>query len=45
MTEPTVPRQRTEIADIYVEIIGESAQAAQGNNPQLVKKAVPYLIE
>lgn len=45
LTEPAVPRQRTEIHDIYVEIIGESAQAAQGNNPQLVKKAVPYLIE
>lgn len=45
LTEPAVPRQRAEIHDVYVEIIGESAQAAQGNNPQLVKKAVPYLIE
>lgn len=45
LTEPTVPRERTEIADIYVEIVGESANAADGNNIQTVKKAVPYLIE
>ena len=45
LTEPTVPRQRTEVHDVYVEIVGESANAADGNNIQTVKKAVPYLIE
>lgn len=44
MVEPTAPRNRTEVHDVYVEVVGESANAAEGS-VQVVKKAVPYLIE
>lgn len=42
LVEPTAPRDRTEVHDVYAEIIGESA--TQGD-AQTVKKAIPYLIE
>lgn len=45
LVEPSVPRQRTESHDVYVEVVGESANAIEGGNFQVVKKSVPYLIE
>ena len=45
LMEPAVPRARTEIHDVYVEIVGETANSFEGNNIQVVKKSVPYLIE
>ncbi len=45
LVEPSVPRVRTENHDVYVEIIGESANAVEAGNFQVVKKSVPYLIE
>ena len=42
---PAVPRQRAESHDVYVEVVGESANAIEGGNFQVVKKSVPYLIE
>ena len=44
LTEPAVPRARTETHDIYVEIKGETENSGN-NNFQVVKKSVPYLIE
>lgn len=44
LVEPTARRQRTETHDVYAEFVGESANAAEGSI-QVVKKAVPYLIE
>jgi hypothetical protein len=44
LVEPTVARERTENSDIYVEVVGETANAT-GNTFQVVKKSVPYLIE
>lgn len=44
LVEPTAPRDRTEVHDVYMEVVGLSANASQGN-VQIVKKAVPYLIE
>ncbi|MBA3511796.1 pilus assembly protein TadG-related protein [Sphingomonas sp.] len=44
LTEPVAARtSRTENGDIYVEVIGETENS--GNTFQVVKKAVPYLIE
>jgi hypothetical protein len=44
LTEPVLARaNRTENGDIYIEVVGETENA--GNNFQVVKKSVPYLIE
>jgi Flp pilus assembly protein TadG len=45
LVEPSVPRPRTENADIYVEVIGETSNRTDGNAIQTIKKSVPYLIE
>jgi Flp pilus assembly protein TadG len=42
LTEPAVPRVRTESHDVYVEVVGI---ASRQGNAQTVQKAVPYLIE
>lgn len=45
LVEPTVPRDRTEIHDVYVEVIGETGNMTDGGAIQAVRKSVPYLIE
>jgi len=48
LVQPSLARSngvRTENGDIYVEIIGETANATNEGAVQLVKKSVPYLIE
>jgi hypothetical protein len=48
LVQPALARTvgvRTENGDIYVEIIGETANATNEGAVQLVKKSVPYLIE
>jgi Flp pilus assembly protein TadG len=48
LVQPALARSvgvRTENGDIYVEIIGETANATNEGAVQLVKKSVPYLIE
>ena len=45
LIEPTVARARTENSDIYIEVIGETANATEQGAIQAVKKSVPYLIE
>lgn len=45
LIEPSVARARTENSDVYVEVIGETANATDNNAIQVVRKAVPYLIE
>ncbi|HEU4704715.1 MAG TPA: pilus assembly protein TadG-related protein [Sphingomicrobium sp.] len=45
LTEPAVPRTRTEIGDVYIEVVGETANSYEGNNFQVIKKSIPYLIE
>ena len=45
LVEPSVPRARTENSDVYVEVIGETANATDQGAIQAVKKSVPYLIE
>lgn len=45
LVEPVAARpSRTENGDIYVEVVGETENSG-GNTFQVVKKAVPYLIE
>ena len=49
LVEPSVARTRTvtrtENADVYVEVIGQTQNATDEGAVQLVKKSVPYLIE
>lgn len=48
LVQPSLARTvglRTENGDIYIEIIGETANATNEGAVQLVKKSVPYLIE
>jgi len=48
LVQPSLARSngvRTENGDIYVEIMGETANATNEGAVQLVKKSVPYLIE
>jgi len=48
LVQPALARTvgvRTENGDIYVEIVGETANATNEGAVQLVKKSVPYLIE
>ncbi len=48
LVQPSLARSngvRTENGDIYVEIVGETANATNEGAVQLVKKSVPYLIE
>ncbi len=48
LVQPSLARSnglRTENGDVYVEIIGETANATNEGAVQLVKKSVPYLIE
>lgn len=45
LTEPTVPRPRSENSDIYVEIIGETQTAAGGATAgQVVRRDIPYIV-
>jgi Flp pilus assembly protein TadG len=44
MVEPSLPRDRTEATDLYIEVIRET-ESATGTAIQAVKKSVPYLIE
>jgi len=44
LVEPSVPRDRTEATDLYVEVIRETDNST-GTAIQAVKKSVPYLIE
>jgi len=45
LVEPSVARARTKNSDIYIEVIGETANATDQGAVQAVKKSVPYLIE
>ena len=45
LVEPTVARSRTENSDVYIEVVGETANATEQGAIQAVKKSVPYLIE
>jgi Flp pilus assembly protein TadG len=48
LTQPALARtvgMRTENGDVYVEIIGVTANATDTGAVQLIKKSVPYLIE
>lgn len=45
LIEPTVARARTENSDVYIEVIGETANTTEQGAIQAVKKSVPYLIE
>ena len=48
LVQPSLARSngiRTDNSDIYVEIIGATANATDEGAVQLVKKSVPYLIE
>ena len=50
LVEPSYERKRgsvvvTDSIDIYVEVIGETQIAGGGNNNQVIRRDVPYLIE
>jgi hypothetical protein len=44
LVEPSIDRDRTKKDQIYIEIIGETTTAG-GNQAQIVRRDVPYLIE
>jgi len=45
LVEPSINRNRTSAGDIYIEVVGRTANASGGSAVQVVKKSVPYLIE
>ena len=45
LVEPSLNRSRTSDGDVYVEVVGRTANATDEGAVQVIKKAVPYLIE
>jgi Putative Flp pilus-assembly TadE/G-like len=45
LVEPSLNRSRTSAGDVYLEVIGETQNAGEGNQGQLVRRDVPYLVE
>ena len=45
LVEPSIARDRTDAADIYVEIVREAETVGESGTFQVVRRDVPYLIE
>lgn len=44
LVEPSIARTRTSTDEIYIEVIGETETAGNGNQGQLIRRDVPYLV-